>query len=276
MKPYNRLYFITMLAGLIGHLLHKMQWASAYDKETELFRPGAPMTFLLFGFLALSAVFVLLGTRSLKLPAPGPRCCLSFEPAAPTLYKVLMAASGIFFLVGGVFGLLQGYRQLQEWRYDPSSMLLTLPMAVLICSVLCFPAGLSTLLLCKNNTRGVESPYNSLFVVFPPLVGVVFLFATHMEHATDPVLMGYGMELAAIMLLTIALYDMAGMYHNNPHPRRMLLCSLLGYILGASSEFPSGSVLQIAVMAALIFSVYAQSFAYFAPQSSPSQAAEEI
>ena len=42
-------------------------------------------------------------------------------------------------------------------------------------------------------------------------------------------------------------------------------------------EIYSNEILvQIAVMAALIFSVYAQSFAYFAPQPSPSEAPEEI
>lgn len=94
---------------------------------------------------------------------------------------------------------------------------------------------------------------------FPALAGLVWLFASHLRHGVEPVLMKYGLELAAILLLTLAHYEIAGFLFGRPHPRRTLFLALLGGALGLTALADGPSLFSAA--AALAFSLSALGFA---------------
>ena len=122
------------------------------------------------------------------------------------------AAAAFLFLGAGVFGLLEGMDQLALWRSAPDTYLLTYPVALLLCACLSFPAGVAVLLLGKASYRGETAPCSSLLSIFPAAAGLVWLFASHLNHGTDPILMGYGFSLAAAALLMLAHYDLAAFF----------------------------------------------------------------
>lgn len=222
---------LSVAGGAACLALRQWQLASAYDAEKQLFAHGAPATYallLLTAVLAAALLVLVQGGRG------APDFLSAFRCPAP-LYMAGMAAAAFLFLGAGVLGLLYGLDELALWRLDPKGHLLTYPAAVLLCALLCFPSGLACLLLGKGAYRGRPARACSLIALFPACAGLVWLFATHLEHSTDPILLGYGFPLTAAALLMLAHYETAAFFHGRPHPRRTLFFSLMGTVLGLTS-----------------------------------------
>ena len=131
--------------------------------------------------------------------------------------------------------------QLSAWKMDPEAHLITYPISLFVCALLCFLAGPAMLALGKGTYRGVLGENSSLLAVFPPIAALAWLFSFHLDHGTDPILMGYGFSLAAVTLLLLAQYEVAAFFHGRPHPRRAIFFALLGSYLGliALADFPT-------------------------------------
>lgn len=258
--------------------LRQWQLASAYHADTQLFSRGAPATWAL---LAATAG-LLLALALLIRPGAGPTDFLSAYRCPNPLYMAGMSAGAFLFFGAGVLGLLYGLDQLTLWRADPAGHLLTYPAALLLCALLCFPAGLACLLLGKGAYRGAPAPLCSLLALAPPSAGLVWLFATHLGHSTDPVLMGYGVSLAAAALLMLAHYETAAFFHGRPHPRRALFFALSGGMVGLTSLLDGLPPFFLALTAAFLLSALSGAWALaqnlFDPprlQRMPSGAQEE-
>ena len=123
-----------------------------------------------------------------------------------------------------------------------------------LCAALAFPGGLSCLLLGKGAYRGNPAPQCSLLSLVPAFTGLVWLFATHLDHGTDPVLMDYGPALAAVAFLMLGSYELAALRYAHPHPRRGLFFCLFGVYLGLLSLGDSLDLFRLALAAAFILS----------------------
>jgi len=256
---------LALAGGAAGFGLRLLQMSRVYDPETQLFRPGSPLTFALLGLVLLLALLFLLPGKALRSPD-------DFLPAfrAPTpFHMTIMAASAFLFFGAGVLGLLEGLEKLSLWRLSPESFLVTYPISLLLGAALCFPAGLATLILGRTAYREELSPASSLLASFPGFAGLVWLFATHLSHGTDPVLMRYGFGLSAAALFTLAHYDMAGFFFGHCHPRRMTFCSLTGIVLGLISLADHPSRAAALLTAAFLLSSLAMSMAVLRNQMGP-------
>lgn len=237
--------------------LRQWQLASAYNAQVQLFDHGAPATYAL---LLLTAVLAILLAALVQGGKDASNVLSTFRCPAP-LYMAGMAAAGFLFLGAGVLGLLYGLDELTLWRLDPKGHLLTYPAALLLCALLCFPAGLSCLLLGKGAYRGRFARSCSLVALFPACAGLLWLFATHLAHSTDPILMGYGFSLAAAALLMLSQYETAAFFHGRSHPRRTLFFSLLGTVLGLTSLLDGLPPFFAVLTAAFVLSALSGSFA---------------
>jgi len=247
---------LALAGGGAGFCLRLLQWHQAYDPDTELFR-ASPVTPVLLALAALMAVLFLVSGTAGRLPDDYPQAfrCPS------SLHMTLMVASAFLFFGAGVLGLLEGIEEMTLFRLGVGSPMITYPAALLLGAALCFPAGVGILLLGKANYRGEVSPAASLLACFPPFAGLVWLFATHLDHGTDPVLMRYGFTLSAAGLLTLAHYDAAGFLFGSRHPRRLLFCALTGTMLALISLADGPSRAAALLTAAFSLSALAQSYA---------------
>ena len=237
--------------------LRQWQLSSAYRADTQLFSRGAPATWAL---LLLTAV-LLLTLALLIRPGKGPSDFLSAYRCPDPLYMAGMAAGAFLFFGAGVLGLLYGLEQLTLWRVDPEGHLLTYPGALLLCALLCFPSGIAALTLGKGAYRGAPADACSVLALAAPSAGLVWLFATHLGHSTDPVLMGYGFSLAAAALLMLAHYETAAFFHGRPHPRRALFFSLAGTVLGIASLLDGLPPFFLALTGAFLLSALSGAYA---------------
>ena len=206
-------------------------------------------------------VFLLAALRAVPKDTKFPLTC------AEPLYMMLMAAGGFLFFGAGALGLLEGMEQLQLWRAGLIAVPASYPASLLLCGGLCFVAGLCVLVMGKCGYRPVEGKSASLPAVFPPFALLVWLFATHQAHATDPVFMGYGLHLAAAIYLTLAHYDAAGFYHSQGHSRRFLHCTLMGTFLSVASFADGLSLFQMAMAAACVLPLLGQAYALLSPKT---------
>lgn len=256
----------ALLGGGVGFFLRYRQWLTAYDSANEILFSRAPATLALLALLGgLAVLFLILAFASAPAFASGKR------PACPsTLYMMVMAVGAFLFLGAGVLALLRGMEQLQAWQVAPDSVVLSYPTSLLLCGGLCIPAMLGVLMTGKNAYRDEPSDKASLAAVLPPIALLVWLFATHLEHATDPIFLNYGLFLTAAVLLLLAHYDIAGFYQGHPHPRRFLFCSGLGTALVLTCLADGLSLLQLSMALASILPVLAQSAALLSNEKTAS------
>lgn len=254
---------MALCGGAAGFCLRKWQWLSAYDRKTELFMDGAIATCALLGLLAVLAVFFLLAVGRTN------REKITLPPACPDpIYMCLMVAGALLFMVAGVFGLMEGMELMEEYRAGVA-MMASYPGALLLCGGLCLVSGVCTLMVGKAAYRPGTTPGAGLCAAIPPFAMLAWLFATHQEHATDPVLMRYGIYLAAAALLMLAHYDVAAFYQNHRHTRRFLFCALMGTVLALTAMADGLSVFQMAMAAACALSGLGQCYALLAPANDP-------
>lgn len=244
---------LALGAGALGFGLRRWQLASGYDPDTQLFVSGHPAVLLLMLLTAGLALAALLLLRGIRVPED---VFLPFRCPSP-VYMAMMAASALLLLGSGVLGLLAGMDEFALWRMDPTARIITYPAALMLCALLAFAAGPSNLLVAKSAYRGELRPACSLLALFPPLAALVWMFATHLAHGTDPILMNYGFSLAAAIFLTLAHYDTAAFFHGRPHPFRAAFCALLGIFFGLVSLADGLPSFQAALTAAFTLSALA-------------------
>ena len=252
----------AIVFGAAGFVLRLRQWAIAYDPLEERFNTHAYSYSALP--LVLAAIAFLLLVTAWK--------CAPKERAFPLvcrdpLYMMLMAAGGFLFFGAGALGLLEGMELTQLWRSGLVSLPSSYPVAVLLCGGLCLVAGICVLVMGKYGYRPAEGKSASLPAVFPPFALLVWLFATHQSHATDPVFMRYGIYLSAAVFLTLAHYDAAGFYHGQRHKRRFLFCTLMGTMLSVVSLADSLSLFQMAMAAACVITALGHLYALLSPET---------
>ena len=250
---------LALFGGAVGFCLRKWQWLSAYDRDTELFMKGNLATYVLLGFLAVLTVDLLVSARMVKRKEIHlPLACT--DP----LYMCLMASGAILFLGAGVLGLLEGMALTEQYSAG-MTMMASYPAALLLCGGLCLVSGVCTFVVGKAVYRPGTVPGAGLCAAIPPFAMLVWLFATHQEHATDPVLMRYGIYLAAAALLLIAHYEVAAFYQNHRHSRRFLFCALMGTALSITALADGLSFFQMAMAAACSLSGLGQCYALLSP-----------
>lgn len=223
---------LALAGGVGGFLLRRWQLARAYVPETGLFIHGDAATLALLGLTGLLILaFALLVQGGRKDPE-------DFLPAfgCPEAGQMtLLAAAGLLMLLSGALGLKDGLAGFQRWQADPGGYPVSNAGAQLAAAVLCLPAGLGVLLMGKAAYRRELDDWACRMAPFPALAGLVWLFATHLKHGVEPVLMKYGFGLFAVLLLTLAHYYAAAFLFGRPRPRRTAFLAMTGAAMGTVS-----------------------------------------
>ena len=248
---------LALAGGGFGFGVRLWQRATGYDPGTELFISGHPSTPILLGILLLLAAALFLLLRG----GEGPADFLSACRCPLSGYMALMAASALLFLGSGALGLLEGMQALALWRADPTVYVVTYPAALFLCAALALVSSPAILAAGKAAYRGQTIPSLSLLALAPAFTALAWLFATHLAHGTDPILLNYGFNLGAAACLLLAHYDLAALFHGRSHPRRLVFFGLLGIFLGMTALADRLSLFQTALTAAFALSALANSWA---------------
>lgn len=241
---------LALAGGVLGLGLRLWQRQVSFDPETLLFLSGCPAPALL---LALTAVVAAVLLVSLRRESP-PKTAAEVLACPSTLYMTLMVAGALLMLVGGALSVQEGLYQLTVWRVDPAAEPVTYPIALLLCALLSFLSGPALLVLGREGYRGPITTKAGPWSLVQPAAGLAWLFAFHLNHGTDPVLMDYGPALAAVAFLMLGSYELAALRYAHPYPRRGLFFCLFGVYLGLLSLGDSLDLFRLALAAAFILS----------------------
>lgn len=247
---------LALTGGTAGFFLRRWQLATAYRPETGLFTHGAPATLTLLGLMGMLAVIFLLLIWD-KGEKPEDFLSAFRCPAAGQM--ALLAAAGLLLMAAGALGLWEGLQSIQLWRLAPEGYQLSALAARLLAAVLCLPAGGAILLMGRMSYREELNDTACRLAPLPALAGLVWLFACHLRHGIEPVLMKYGFILAAALLLTLAHYYIAGFLFGRPCRRRAAFLSLMGAALGIVSLADRPDLFS--AVAAIAYSLSALAFA---------------
>lgn len=223
---------LAAAGGVAGFLLRRWQLACAYVPETGLFVHGAPATYALLGLMGLLALAIALLVQGDR---EGPEDFLPAFGCPEAGQMTVLAAAGLLMVLSGALGLKDGLGELRLWRADPELYPMSGPGSQLLASVLCLPAGLGVLLMGRAAYRNELDASACRLAPFPALAGLVWLFATHLKHGVEPVLMKYGPGLLAVLLLTLAHYCAAAFLYERPRRRRTAFLALTGAAAGIVS-----------------------------------------
>lgn len=232
MKKYVVLPLLALAGGVGGFLARRWQLASAYVPETGLFTHGAPATLVLMGLLGLAAAAILLLLLPIK---EGPEDFLPAFHSPETGQATVLTSAGLLLMIAGALGLWSGLDGLTLWQMDPDQYQMSTLAAQVAAALLCLPAGNGILLMGRMAYRNELNDWACRLAPLPALAGLVWLFSAHLKNGIEPVLMKYGIQLAAALLLTLAHYDIAAFLFGRPHRRRTVFLSLMGGVLGLTS-----------------------------------------
>lgn len=246
---------LALAGGIGGFFLRRWQLASAYDPEAGLFTYSAPATLALLGLMVLLVLVFALSVQhkgGAEDFLPTFRCPEAGQMAA-------YAAAWLLMALAGSFGMMAGFKGLRLWRTAPELYQLSLPASQLLAGGLCILGGFGVLCMGRMAYREELAAWACRLAPFPAFAGLMWLFATHLKNGTEPVLMKYGFELFAALLLTLTHYDAAGFLFGRPHPRRTPFLALTGVSLGITALADRPDWFTAAALAA--FSLSALAFA---------------
>ena len=245
MRKDISLPLLALAGGLAGFFTRRWQLASAYLPETGLFVHRAPATLALMGLLGLLALAFLLLVQHKE----GPEDFLPAFGCPEAGQMTLLAAAGLLLTLAGVLGLKSGLEALQLWRAAPELYPVSNAGAQILASALCLPGGLGILFLGRMAYRGELNDAACRLASFPAFAGLVWLFASHLKNGTEPVLMKYGFQLAAILLFTLAHYYIAAFLFGRPRRRLTLFLTLMGVVVGLTALADWHDLFSVAVLA---------------------------
>ena len=248
----------ALAGGVLGFGLRRWQLASAYVPDTQLFIHRAPATLALLAVMALLLVLTLALVRG---KGSGPRDFLPAFRCPSSGFMAVMATAGFLLLGAGGLGLLKGFDTLSLWRNYPGTVQLALPLVMLLCGFLSLVSGLGLLMVGKSCYRDTLAPAACALASFPGLSAVAWMLVVHLSHGTDPVLMRYGFLLAASALLALAHYDAVSFLFDRCRPRRLVLCSVMGTVLGITALADRPALPHILLILGLSLSALALSAA---------------
>lgn len=220
---------LAAVGGAAGFLLRRWQLHRAYVPETGLFVHGDPATFVLLGLVGLLAIAFAVLVRE---KGEGPEDFLPAFASPETGQMTVLAAAGLLLVLAGALGLKDGLEALRLWRSAPELYPVANSGSRLLAAALCLPAGVGIVLIGKAAYRGELSAAACRLAPFPALAGLVWLFATHLKHGVEPVLMKYGFELFAVLLLTLAHYRAAAFLFGRPRRQHTAFLALTGSAVG--------------------------------------------
>lgn len=243
---------LALAGGVGGFLLRRWQLARAYVPETGLFVRGDLATLALLG---LTGLLILALALLVQGDGEEPEDFLPAFGCPEAGQMTVLAAAGLLMILSGALGLREGLASFQRWQADPGGYPVSNAGAQLLAATLCLPAGLGVLLMGRASYREELDDWACRLAPFPALAGLVWLFATHLKHGVEPVLMKYGFGLFAVLLLTLAHYYAAAFLFGRSPRRRTALLALSGAAVGIISLADRPSL--FAAAATLAFSLSA-------------------
>ncbi|MGE4353691.1 MAG: hypothetical protein AB7D36_06370 [Oscillospiraceae bacterium] len=203
MKNYaQRLCVAICVLSAFGFMARWIQNISIFEKDTGLAIEGASSSI----FLVLFSIATIGGFIAMTLPLL--HLGVGDYPAGDvrgdnTLYKVVTSICALMMLAGGTLMMLKSGEELY-------------PQLRRILGLLAVVSALGMYYIGRTGKNGADSALACLGTIVPVLFGCFWLIVSYKDHASNPVIWSYAVEIIAIACATEALYLIAGFVFGRP------------------------------------------------------------
>lgn len=222
----------AIAGGLAGYLMHLRQWTSGYLPDEQRFMHGQAASIALF---VLTVVYVLLFATLLRRQTRDTATKPSALFTSNRLNIAVAVGGGLLFILAGISGLIDAMSQLSDWRAQTSYLPLRNILTLVLSAISAFLCAYATMYLSQLRLHGKSSERSGVLVLLPVISGLCWVFSIHTNNSTNPILLSYGILLAAAISLLLAHYEVAALFHTRAHPRRLMFFALLGIFLGCTA-----------------------------------------
>ena len=214
----RRVCATVCVLSAFGFAARWVQNMSIFDPKTHLAQPGAASSW----FLVLFSLAVLAGLGIMLSPTVRYDVDAAESAAAirgrGELYKGLCALIGAALCLAGAVLMLRAYDQ-------------PYPMLRKVLGALAILSGAGILCTGWTGKHDAQSPTACLGTIVPVLFGCFWLIVSYKDHAANPVIWSYAVEIIAISAATVALYLIAGFVFCRPRLfPTCLMCAVAAYL----------------------------------------------
>ena len=222
---------IALLTGVVGALLRRQEVASIFDPHSGLAERGAGISIALMAF-SFAVVLLLFGLSLLVSRQPSPASVVTFDGGL--FGTLLLSALGLIVFI---FAALEAMSLLESGElFAQNGAFLAQNNAPIPLSAVRLGAaglsGLALILMAILGPRGINVAIPSTVPVFWICI---WLIVSHIDRASNPVLLSYVYNLFALAALLLALYYIAGYAFRQNRPGRLVFtCSAAVYFTGVT------------------------------------------
>lgn len=245
----HALALVCFTAGLgaFGMFFRWLQNQTAFDTDTGLNEPGV-INVLVVLVILIAAAVLLLKLRSIsKAGLVLPNSVYEAFRGRTVVYPVVIWLIGILMAAGGAITL-------SNVQFDA----LKTPMSIV--AVLGILSGLSFPMICTAARRRFSPGLVSLLMTLPIVMFCVWLVASYKQHATNPVVWAYSIEILAICAAIIAFFYTAGYPYGRAQPEKAVFWAALGaffcFMTLADTRYAGEQILFLGAGAELLMEIW--------------------
>ncbi len=248
---------LALLLAVLGNLVRRWQLATAFEDELGLAVPGAPASWALLGFFALSILLFALLARRAKVEqqdaGPLSRWDFAFAAEGDAVYLALMVLAGLLTLAAVPLLFQEAADLVAAGRAAMEGEAPVLQVILMVCAI---PGALGLALSGGMAFGRKGKGKENALLLLPVLFCCVWLLEGYRANAADPVLWDYVPLLVAVAFSLLFQMESAGLAFSEGHPRRMLFLAGMtaascGAAAGDFSELSSALPLAGEFLAAL-------------------------
>ena len=199
-------------ASAFGFFFRWLQNQVAFEKDTGMLISGT-WGIILLCFVAMVAGLIAVRVYNFKVAEMIVPETVNTAFVGKTKYFSIAAwAIGGLMALGGVITLLNLRGGLHTGLYTITAL-----FAIL--------TGVSFPIICNASKSNYSPGLVSVLMTFPIAMYVFWLIGSYMEHATDPTIWSFAIEILAIAACLVAFYYMAGYPYGRP---RAFRCTFMG------------------------------------------------
>ncbi len=211
---------VSVVGGVVGLAVRRVQLSTAFEPGTGLPIAGQPATYAFWAVAALTALAILVLLRGEHR---------TFEKCYTSAFRTtsLVQLSGL--MAGAVLLVAAGFFNVEAFRSAPIDLFTgarTVSIVRPFLAVACLLAAAGTWLTVQKMKSGRQ--VKSVLVLLPGLVGCLWVMSNYQSWAQDPVTEKYVVPLLAVMLSMLTGYFLPGFAFGKGRVIGTLFVSLLG------------------------------------------------
>ncbi|MCF0122608.1 MAG: hypothetical protein HUJ67_00685 [Ruminiclostridium sp.] len=236
---------VSVVGGLIGLAVRRVQLRTAFEPGTGLPISGAPATYGMWAVVILTAVALVILCRGKHR---------TFEACYTSAFRATGMVQLSALMAGAILMAVAGFLNMEYFLSAPVDFFTgrrTVSMVRVVLGVACLAAAVGIWLTAQRMRSGYQ--VRSVWVLMPGLAGCLWVMGNYQAWAQDPVMGGYVFFLLAVLSTIAAGYLLPAFAFGKGRVTASLVVCLLGPALCIMSLGDGRPLCDVSLLLATAF-----------------------